>query len=112
MAEKTYRGYDNINDLLLKADGVAQDISTTTKAAFIYNGVEFNSDNYASAFDWATDGADGVIHLKIGAIGTDIEVGRDKKAKLIIYDPNYPNGHVWGTFDLEVFAIVATVQTP
>jgi hypothetical protein len=111
MAEKTYRGYDNINDLLLKADGVAQDISSITKAAFIYNGKEFNSTNFATAFDWSTDGSDGVIHLKIGKIGSSIDVGRDKEAELILYDANYPNGHVWGTFDLQVFAIVATEVT-
>ena len=111
MAEKNYIGYDNVNDLLLKENGVIEDISTITKAAFIFNGNEYNSDNFPSAFDWSTDGASGIIHLSIGKIGSSISKGRDKKTELILYDANYPNGHVWGTFDLEVLEIDATEVT-
>jgi len=110
MRETVYVGYDNLIDLLLKSDGVAQDIRTTTKAAIVFNGYEYNSTNFADAFDWTTNGANGIIQLDLGSI-SGIETGRDKETELIIYDPNYTDGLVWGTFDLEIIEIEATEAT-
>lgn len=95
--EKQYIDRDNVIDLLLKADDVAQDLSSVTKVDLIVGDTTV-SDSTAGSFPikWTT-GTTGKIQFQLG--DESIPAGR-YAARLIVYDATYPDGLVWGTFVL------------
>lgn len=98
--ETVYNGRDNTIDLLLKADGVAQDLSTVTRMVVAEQDDAFSVDSATSpdAFDWAT-GTTGVVVFAFG--GEGITAGYHQ-CRLIVYDPTNANGVVWGSIKLTV----------
>jgi len=96
--EIVYDGHDNTIDLLLKADGVAQDLSAVTRMTLEVSDTTIDSDVSGSAFDWDI-GTTGKIILALGAesltAGTYI-------ATLTVYDGDNTDGIVWGSFKLIV----------
>ena len=90
--EVVYLGRDNTIDLLLKADGVLQDLSGVTHAALVFSGVTVSSVARTGWFDW-TSGTTGQLILKLG--GTTISKGF-YQAELIVYDSGNTKGVCWG----------------
>ena len=101
ITEEQYIDRDNIIDLLLKADDVAQDLSSLTKIDLVVGDTTI-SDSTAGSFPvkWST-GTTGKIQLQLGDQGLTAGIFT---AKIIIYDATYPNGLVWDTFTLNVIA--------
>jgi len=98
IVETQYAGRDNIIDLLLKADDVAQDLSSVTKIDLIAGGVTVSNETGDSfPIKWLDTGATGKIQLQLG--DESIPAGRHM-AKIIVYDATYTDGLVWGTFTL------------
>ena len=106
ITEIVYIGKDNKNSLLLKAreadsaDATEQDISASTKMELKVGSLLISSSSNSSAFDWETDGAEGILHLQIGRVH-----GLKKglyRARLTVYDLTYTNGWVWDDFMLDV----------
>ena len=96
--ENVYNGHDNTIDLLLKAEGVAEDLSSVTRMTLEVSTTTVDSDVSGSAFDWAP-GTTGKVILTLGAEG--LAVGT-YQATLTVYDTTNTNGIVWGTFILIV----------
>lgn len=90
--ETVYLGYDNTIDLILKADGVAVDLSSVTRITLDFDGTIVDSDVSADAFDWNT-GTTGKISLSLGQ--ETISVGT-YNVQLVVYDPDNTHGVVWG----------------
>lgn len=107
--ETIYVGRDNLINLLLKADGVVQDLTAVTKIELLYKEGYYDSDNFASAFDYSTYATSGIVILDIGSIG--LEAGQDKNAELIVYDASNASGIIWDTFDLKVIELEGTEIT-
>ena len=101
MAETFYLNKDNVSRLELRTGGALQDISTLTKVEIKISGVVYSSADHADAFDWTTEGSNGILHLALGKI-SNLVASRDKKAELILYDASNPNGIVWGTIDVKI----------
>jgi len=101
MVEIQYIDRDNVIDLLLKADDVAQDLSSVTKIDLVVGDTTI-SDSTADSFPikWST-GTTGKIQMQLGDQGLAAGI---QTAKIIIYDATYLNGMVWGTFTLNVIA--------
>ena len=96
--EIVYDGHDNTIDLLLKADGTAQDLSEVTRMTLEVGSTTVDSDESGSAFDWAP-GMTGKLILALG--DEDLTAGT-YRAILTVYDPSNTDGIVWGTFKLIV----------
>ncbi len=92
--EYVYTGRDNTVDLLLKADGVAVDLSTVTRmlVADVDGAFSVDSSTSPGAFDW-NPGSTGKLVITLG--DESIPVGK-YKCQLIVYDPTNPDGVVWG----------------
>lgn len=95
--EVVYLGRDNTVDLLLKADGSAQDLSGVTRMVLVVGDAEIDSD----AFDWDT-GTTGKVVL---ALGDETISEGTYTAWLVVYDGSNPDGIVWGSFTLKVMDI-------
>ena len=106
ITETVYIGRDNEISLYLKAreassaDATEQDISASTRMTLKVGDLTIDSSAYSSAFDWTTDGADGILNLDIGTI-SGLKKGLFR-ARLTVYDLTYPNGWVWDEFMLNV----------
>jgi hypothetical protein len=98
ITETVYLGHDNTMDLLLKAGGSAQDLSSVTRMTLAVGDDTVNSDEDADAFDWDT-GTTGKVIISLG--DQDLAEGRHR-AELVVYDPDNTNGVVWGRFFLVV----------
>jgi hypothetical protein len=100
--EIQYIDRDNVIDLLLKADGEAQALDSITKMDLIIGSTTI-SDSTASAFPikWST-GTTGKIQLQLGSQSITEGV---YPAQLIVYDATYPNGLVWGSFNLYIRSV-------
>ena len=96
--ERTYAGHDNTIDLLLKANGVAQNLSGVTRMTLEVSTKTVDSDVSGDAFDWDT-GTTGKVILALGAEGLTEGTWQ---ATLTVYDSSNTNGIVWGTFPLIV----------
>ena len=102
--EIVYLTRDNTVDLLLKMDGVAQDLSSVTRMIVAEeNGVwDVDSSDYASAFNWTT-GTTGKLILDLAvALGTESVSASDYRVRLVVYDPTNTNGIIWDTFVLSI----------
>jgi hypothetical protein len=93
ITEIVYLDRDNTNDLLLKADGAAVDLSAVTRMviADVAGAWSVDSDTSPAAFDWTT-GTTGKVVLAFGHEG--IPAGT-YICNLIVYDPDNDNGIHW-----------------
>ena len=96
--EVTYLGHDNTIDLLLKADGIAHDLSSVTRMTLEVDSVTVDSAISTSAFDWAT-GTTGKLIL---ILGDESLIAGEYRATLTVYDSTNTDGIVWGSFKLIV----------
>jgi hypothetical protein len=99
ITEIVYRDRDNINSLELRANGVAQDITGTTRMTLQVGDKLIDSNLAANAFDWSTNGSAGQLDLVLGHQG--LEAGT-YTASLVVYDLTYPKGLCWGDFVIRV----------
>lgn len=98
LREAVWIGKDNAIDLQLLEDGVAKDISATTRAVLtlIKSGVTdivIDSAVESGVFDWSTAGATGKLTMKLGGVSS--LVAGTYKARLELYDAGNANGIVW-----------------
>jgi hypothetical protein len=97
-------GADNTIDLLLKADGSAQSLSSVTHVALVFrvnsSDVTISSVGRSTWFDW-TSGSTGVLSMTLGGV-TNVTSDRTYRPELWVFDDNYPNGIYWGTFPVRV----------
>ena len=96
--EIAYVGHNNTIDLLLKADSVAQSLSSVTRMTLEVDSVTIDSAISGSAFDWDT----GVTGKLILALGGESLTAGEYRATLTVYDLTNTNGIVWGSFKLIV----------
>ena len=104
LRETVYLNRDNTVDLLLKADGAAQDLSSVTKMIIKEQAGSFNidSDTYGSAFDWNT-GTTGKLVLDLAAaLQTENVAAGTYATYLIVIDPTNSDGIIWDILTLEV----------
>jgi len=103
--EITWLGHDNTIDLILKANGVAQDLSDVTKITATFDDATIESTDHAGgAILWNNDGYDtGEIRLDLG--GQSIDPG-GYDVPIVVYDPSNTNGVVWGKVHVAVKAEV------
>lgn len=94
--EIIWLGHDNTIDLLLKADGVAQDLASVTKITATFGSTMITSEDHAAgAILWNNDGYDtGEIRLDLG--DQSIDPG-GYGVPIVVYDPSNTEGIVWGT---------------
>jgi hypothetical protein len=111
MTETIYLNRENKFDLLLKIDGEVANLSDLNKVEILFQENYYDSDNFPSAFDYATRATAGIITFDLMSIAS-FEAGQDRKTELIVYDNTNPDGHVWGTFDLIVKELEGTEVTP
>jgi hypothetical protein len=99
--ETIYLGRNNAIDLLLKAEGMAQDLSSVTRMTLIERNAAFTVDSSTepAAFDWHDTGTTGKVKLALGAAAI---VAGTYVCDLIVYDPTNNNGINWGLLVLEV----------
>lgn len=105
--EKIYVGHDNTIDRILKADGVAQDLSNATKIAISIGGTTFESSDKANGIiTWDQAGYDtGEIRIGIGnETGLQALAGSTYDAEITVFDASNPNGITWDTIRVEVIA--------
>lgn len=100
--EVAYLGHDNSIDLILKTDGVAQDLTAVTKITItIGPDTVTSTDKAAGAIRWDQAGyATGEIRLFLG--DQDINPGSYSEAWVVVYDPTNTDGVVWGSIELNV----------
>lgn len=98
--EIVYNDRDNTIDLLLKADGSAQDLSSVTRMVLkdTDGGFTIDSDTAPSAFDWNT-GTTGKVIMALG--GQNLTAGTCI-CSLIVYDPTNDDGIHWGEIVFKV----------
>ena len=99
--ETVFLGHDNSIDLLLKADGVAQDLSSVTKITASFGSVLISSeDSTGGAIRWSGTGYEtGEIRLLLG--DQAIPAGK-YKVPIIVYDPANANGIHWSVDSAEL----------
>jgi hypothetical protein len=95
LSETVYLGRDNRNDLLLKADGTAQDLSAVTKITAAFGDDLVESDNGASdPIRWDQPGQDtGVIWCSFGG---ETLTPNHYHVPFVLYDVDNPEGVQWG----------------
>jgi hypothetical protein len=98
--ERVYKNRDNTNDLLLKADGVAIDLSAITKMELIGDGWSVDSTTNPAVFDFSAGG--GVVVLSLGGV-EGMSAGKGW-VDIIVYDSDNTNGVNWGSFPIYVEA--------
>ena len=95
--EIVYLGHDNSIDLKLLADGVAVDITNTTRMTLEFDAILIDSDLHSDVFDWSV--GDGELDLTLGA--QTITAGT-YFTELVVYDSVNTEGIVWGSFTVKV----------
>lgn len=90
ISERVWIGHDNAIKLTLTNDGVAADISGTTRATLEFGGVTLDSAVDTGAFDWSSGGG-----LLIMTLGTHVTEPYNGFSVLTIYSGANPNGLVW-----------------
>jgi copper chaperone CopZ len=105
MSEIVFLAHNNTIDLLLKADGVAQDLSNVTKITATFRATTIISEDHVSgSIKWDNAGyATGEIRLDLG--GQTI-AARSYCVPIVVYDLANTDGVVWGYVPIEVKADV------
>lgn len=99
ITETVYLNRDNINTLVLRSNGISQDISACTRMLLRIGNTVLDSNLMADVFDWTTDGVNGQLRLTLGH--QELSQGK-QRASLTVFDLTYPNGLVWGNFIVDV----------
>lgn len=102
--ETAYLGRDNSIDLLLKADGVAVDLSSVTRMVLVVAGSTLVSSTNVDGDPilWSKSGYDtGEVRLFLK--DESLSTGRNT-AQLVVFDPTNTDGIVWGSFVIVVNA--------
>lgn len=108
MTEHVYLGRNNTIDLILKSDGVAQDLASVTRIVAVFGDVPVSSEDHENGdITWDIDGYDtGEIRIAAGA--AEITAGTYSVA-VIVYDPSNTDGIQWTYLDnVQVHAEVET----
>lgn len=100
ITEHVYTTRDNTIDLELREDGAVVDISAITrvrlelfpKADITQAPIVVDSTITPTAFDWVTQGAAGVLLLKLGGLALG---DAEHLARLVLYDVANPLGLLW-----------------
>jgi hypothetical protein len=103
MTETVYAGYNNVLSFQIKeGDEVFSPakMSAITKVGIVYLDALYHSTQFPNAFDADIRAAEGILNLRLGNL--PLPVGRDKEVELILWANDYPDGIVWGTFDIRV----------
>jgi len=103
--EYLYLGRENTIDLILKADGVAVDLSAVTQIKAVFNTVVISSTNPAAGLiKWAQGGYDtGEIRLDCaGDTNLETQGAGIWDVPIITYDPSNTDGIQWGFVRIEV----------
>jgi hypothetical protein len=103
-----FLGSDNTNELLLKVDGVPQDLSSVTKIDLEFDDGKKVSNSTSSAFPikWTGTGETGKVILQLG--DQAITEG-ERTASLLTFDPVAQDGIVWsGPNGIRFFVTQAT----
>lgn len=95
--EIVYLTHDNTIDTILTADGVAYDITNTTRMTLSFGSTLVDSDLHSGVFDWTV--GDGKLFLTLGA--QTITAGT-YTSELVVYDSVNTNGIVWGRMTILV----------
>ena len=105
MAEIIYLTHNNTIDLLLKSDGVAQDLSAVTKITATFGSTTISSTNKVTgAIKWDNAGYEtGEIRLDLGS--QDL-VAMSYYVPIVVYDTVNILGVVWGYIPVQVKADV------
>ena len=99
--EIIYLERDNTIDLRLKASGVSQDLSNSTKIQVTFgSGVTIDSSVSPTLFSGVTSSV-GALSLKFGSL-TEISSNNIYNAEVIVYDDDNLNGINWGTIPIKV----------
>jgi hypothetical protein len=93
---KTFLTHDNVFSLVVSRAGTAINLISTgvTRVVVTSAAEEVDSDVNAAAFDFATDGATGVIEFDFADLSPSLSIGKHK-CDLTIFDPIHPDGQVW-----------------
>lgn len=84
---------------------------SVTKIDLLLGGVYYSSTDVQAAFDYTTEGENGILCLRLGKI-PDLPIVKDKAAEIILYDGAYPQGLVWGTIPIQVVDLPGTDYAP
>lgn len=95
--EIVYLSHDNTIDTILTADGVAYDITNTTRMTLSFDSTLIDSAVHVNVFDWSE--GDGKLFLTLGA--QTITAGT-YTSELVVYDSVNTNGIVWGRMTIRV----------
>ena len=101
MAVTVYKDRDNSFSITLKKNGIdltSSEMSDISKYEIKYRGKYYNSTSYPTAF--AVTGSTVTINPQSFGLGKSSKVG--DVTEFIIYTSNYPDGFVWGNFNLIV----------
>jgi hypothetical protein len=103
-----FKGSDNTNEILLKKDGVPQDLSSVTKIALHFSdGADVtNTTGSAYPIKWIGTGRTGLV---VCQLGDESLTEGDLTARLLTYDPTNSDGVVWsGKNGINFFVTLAT----
>jgi hypothetical protein len=103
-----YLGRDNVNELLLKVDGVGQDLSSVEQIELEFDdGTKItNTTGGAFPIKWLNQDQLGKVQLQLG--GYTITAG-ERTCRLATIDPNNQDGIVWsGQGGIRFFITAAT----
>ena len=98
--EFVYISRDNTIDLELREDGLPENITSATRVRLeLFDArdlglapIVIDSTINLTAFDWTTQGAAGILLIKLGDILTK---ANEYRARLALYDVASPNGELW-----------------
>lgn len=111
--ESVYKLRDNRIDLELWATDPSDqkfktvNITTTTRAILANGSITIDSENDADVFDWATNGADGIII--IANLGQMNLPEGESKWRLVLFDPANVNGISWPDIKIDVIPAKAAI---
>ena len=110
--EVVYNVHNNLISLIVKEDDAVVDLLSPAVTRMVIRlfsvrsrsnsgGTTLDSDvigeGLGNPFDWATNGAAGIVDLMLGDEGV---AAGDYRAFLVIYDANHTDGQVWPEFSM------------
>jgi hypothetical protein len=100
--EYIFNGHDNSNEIILKSDGLAIDLSNVTAMTITFGDLTISSMNGdEDPIRWDKAGyAQGEVRFFLGHSG--ISEG-SHHAPLVVYSEAFPEGYVWGNIVFNVF---------
>jgi len=96
--EVVYLGRDNSIDVILKADGTAQPLSSVTHMELVVSGVTFSSVT-PDYFDWSGS-TTGFVSITLGQ--SSVLTPGSYDSELIVYDTSNTSGIYWGEIPIRI----------